>query len=76
VLSLLTMYVLTNAAAVRFLAVGGSRAELVLPIGGIAVAGYVLYHNVWPVPEFPFDVFPYLVAVWLLAGIGLARRRM
>jgi amino acid transporter len=71
VLSLLAMYVLTNAAAVRFL---GRRAEVVLPVAGIAVAGYVLYHNVWPVPDFPFDVFPYLVAGWLLVGVALARR--
>ena len=75
VLSLLAMYVLTNAAAVRFLAARGARAELVLPAAGIAVAGYVLYHNVWPVPDFPFDVFPYLVAAWLLVGIGLALTR-
>jgi amino acid transporter len=75
VLSLLAMYVLTNAAAVRFLAASGARVELVLPIAGIAVAVYVLYHNVWPVPDFPFDVFPYLVAAWLVLGVALALRR-
>jgi hypothetical protein len=35
---------------------------------GIAVAVYVLYRNVWPVPDPPFDVFPYLVAAWLALG--------
>ena len=74
VLSLLAMYVLTNAAALRFLAAGGGRAELVLPVAGIAVAVYVLYHNIWPVPDFPFDVFPYLVGAWLLVGVALALR--
>jgi hypothetical protein len=49
--------------------------ELALPVAGMAVAGYVLYHNVWPVPDFPFDLFPYLVAVWLAIGVVLALRR-
>jgi amino acid transporter len=75
VLSLLCMYVLTNVAALRFLRAAGGRAELLLPLAGIAVAVYVLYHNVWPVPASPFDVFPYLVAGWLAIGIGLAAFR-
>jgi amino acid transporter len=75
VLSLLAMYVLTNAAALRFLAADGARAELALPVAGIAVAVYVLYHHIWPVPDFPFDVFPYLVAAWLVVGIALTLRR-
>ena len=66
------MYVMTNIATVRFLADEGARAELALPIAGIGVAGYVLYHHIWPVPDFPYDLFPYLVAVWLLVGAVLA----
>jgi amino acid transporter len=69
VLSLLAMYVFTNVAAMRFI---GPSAELVLPAAGIAVAGYVLYHNLTPVPPSPFDVFPYLVAAWLVAGVAIA----
>jgi amino acid transporter len=76
VLSLLVMYLFTNAAAARFLAARGAKAELALPLAGIAVAGYVLYHHIWPVPESPFDVFPYLVGAWLLVGVALARRRI
>jgi amino acid transporter len=71
-LSLLAMYVMTNLAALSFLGRRGARAELLLPAAGIAVAGYVLYHHVWPVPASPYDVFPYLVAAWLLVGAGLA----
>jgi hypothetical protein len=74
-LSLLAMYALTNAAALRFLGRRGARAELVLPAAGIAIAGYVLYHNVWPVPASPFDAFPYAVAAWLAIGIALAALR-
>jgi amino acid transporter len=71
-LSLLAMYVLTNAAAIAFLARRGARAELLLPAAGIAVAGYVLYHHVWPVPDSPYDAFPYIVVAWLVVGVVLA----
>ena len=71
-LSLLVMYGLTNVAAIRLLAAGERRWEVVLPGGGIAVAAYVLYRNVWPVPPSPFDVFPYLVGAWLAVGLALS----
>jgi amino acid transporter len=74
-LSLLAMYVMTNVAALRFLGVRGARAELLLPVAGIAVAGYVLYHHIWPVPASPYDAFPYVVAAWLAVGVVLAFAR-
>ena len=76
VLSLLVMYVLTNVAALRRLA-GRSAAAAVVPAVGTAIAGYVLYRNVWPVPPAPYEYFPYGVAGWLLLGgvLALARRR-
>ncbi|HEX6618933.1 MAG TPA: hypothetical protein VF024_04710, partial [Solirubrobacteraceae bacterium] len=74
-LSLLAMYALTNVAAARFLAARGARVELALPVAGIAVAGYVLYHNVWPVPDAPYNAFPYVVAGWLVLGVALAAWR-
>ena len=69
-LSLLVMYVLTNVAAIRFLRRG---REALLPAAGIGVAGYVLYHNLWPAPPSPFDVFPYVVAAWLAIGVAASR---
>jgi amino acid transporter len=71
VLSLLAMYVLTNVAAGVHLARVRRPAEAALPVVGIVVALYVLYRNVWPVPESPFNVFPYVVAGWLLLGAAL-----
>ena len=67
-LSLLVMYVITNVAAARHL---GRRSllQVVAPAGGVLIAAYVLYHNVWPVPAAPYESFPYLVLGWLLAGL-------
>jgi amino acid transporter len=67
-LSLLVMYVLTNVAAARHL---GRRSlwQVVAPAGGVLIAGFVLYHNVWPVPPLPYKYFPYLVLGWLAAGL-------
>jgi amino acid transporter len=67
-LSLLVMYVLTNMAAARHLG-RRSRWQVVVPAGGVLIAGFVLYHNVWPVPPPPYEFFPYLVLGWLLAGL-------
>jgi len=69
VLSLLFMYILTNVGAIRMLA-QISRWEIAIPLGGILVAGYTLYRNLIPVPPSPFDVFPYVVAAWLLLGLA------
>ena len=68
VLGLLVMYVMTNAAAARLLARGSPR-DVVLPLIGVLVAGYVLYHNLWPVPEWPYRLLPYLELGWLTAGV-------
>ena len=42
------------------------------PIGGIGFAVYTLYKNVWPVPPYPFEIFPYVVAGWLAIGLAAA----
>jgi amino acid transporter len=67
-LSLLVMYVLTNVAAAGHLG-RRSPGQVVVPAAGILVAGFVLYHNVWPVPPAPYKFFPYLVLGWLAAGL-------
>ena len=42
---------------------------MVAPAGGVLAAGFVLYHNVWPVPAPPYEFFPYVVLGWLLTGL-------
>src|SRR5256885_95813 len=76
ILSLLVMYVITNLGALRYLFLSGvHRAalwEIVFPLGGIGFAVYTLYKNIWPVPAYPFEIFPYIVAVWLAIGLAAA----
>jgi amino acid transporter len=69
-LALLVMYVLTNVAAAWHLG-RRSPVQLLLPVAGVLIAGFVLYHNVWPVPPEPYRFLPYLVLGWLLAGLVL-----
>ena len=42
-----------------------------VPVASELIAGFVLYHNVWPVPPAPYRFFPYLVPGRLLAGLIL-----
>ena len=72
VLALLVMYITTNVAALRLLSRGGRVVDIVIPLLGIAVAGYALWKNISPVPDFPFNLFPYIVAGWLLVGTAIA----
>jgi hypothetical protein len=37
----------------------------------VLIAGFVLYHSIWPVPPPPYEYFPYLVLGWLAAGLVL-----
>ncbi len=67
---------MTNVAAGVHFVRTGRAPEALLPLAGLAVALYVLYHNVRPVPPSPFDVFPYVVVAWLVIGVVLAMRRM
>ena len=42
---------------------------------GVLVAGFVLYHNVWPVSPGPYESFPYLVLAWLVARLVITASR-
>jgi hypothetical protein len=73
VLSMLIAYIVTNVGALRFLFLSGRvRAwEAVFPVVALVILAYVIYANVYPVPDFPFNIFPYIVAAWLVLGLGI-----
>jgi amino acid transporter len=83
VLSLMVAYIVTNVGALKFLFLSRRVPtwEAIFPVLGLAFLVYVIYANVYPTPDFPFNIFPFIVAVWLLIGLafvlfspGLARR--
>ena len=68
-LALLVCYVLSTLGAARYLFFSSvkrvRRWELVIPVAAVAFLLYTLYHNVYPVPDSPYNLFPYFVAVWV-----------
>ncbi len=78
-LVLLLAYAFALAGAVRYLYLSTPRraplAELPIPAAGLAFIGYVLYANVHTAPRHPYELFPYLALLWLLAGVAVAFTR-
>ena len=70
---MLVTYMVTNVGALRFLLLGRRVRpwEAIVPVVALAILVYVIYANVYPVPDFPFNIFPYIVATWLVLGLGI-----
>ncbi len=76
-LILLVVYAITSLGGMRFL-FGGRRAPIwqaVFPVIGIAYLVYVFYKQVHPVPDAPYNLFPYIAAGWLLLGLTIVLSR-
>src|SRR5918997_3364095 len=71
VLSMLVAYMVTNVGAIRFLFFSRRvRAwEAIVPVIALVILVYVIYANLYPVPDFPFNIFPYIVAASLDFGL-------
>jgi amino acid transporter len=86
VLLMLVSYLVCNTGAIVFLYLRGQRRapilELPIPIIALGIICYVLYQNTLSDDlEYPYTVFPLVVAGWLVVGLllavlvpGLARR--
>lgn len=71
-LSLLVAYIVTSVGAFRLLFLSRlktPRWQAIFPIGAVAMLGYTLYSNVYPVPSPPYNAFPYVVAGWVVASL-------
>ncbi|MDX6535402.1 MAG: hypothetical protein QOF68_3146 [Gaiellales bacterium] len=72
-LALLVAYVLSTLGAIRFLFFSGrqivARWEVVIPLAAMAFLLYTLYKNVYPVPVWPYKLFPYVVLGWLAISL-------
>jgi amino acid transporter len=73
VLSMMVTYIVVNVGALRFLFLSRRvRArEAIVPVVALAILVYVIYANIYPVPDFPLNIFPYVVAAWLVLGLGI-----
>src|SRR6266480_3443959 len=45
--------------------------DIALPVIAILLCGVTIFSSVWPVPESPLNLAPYIVAVWLVLGVIL-----
>jgi amino acid transporter len=72
-LALLVCYVLSTLGAMRHLFFSGVKRvrqwEIVIPVAAIGFLLYTLYHNIWPVPDHPYNLFPYIVAAWVALSV-------
>ncbi len=76
-LILLVAYLLATLGAIKFLFFSGrprvAQWEIVIPILAVIVLAYVLFRNVWPLPDGGTPAMGYIIAtiVWLLLGLAL-----
>ncbi len=72
-LALLVCYVISTFGAMRYLFFGKVKRvaqwEIVIPIAAVLFLFYTLYRNVYPVPAWPYNLFPYIVAAWVLLAV-------
>jgi uncharacterized membrane protein len=74
VLSLLVAYLVTTFGAWKMLLVDSVTRrpiDFVFPLIGVVVVCYVLYRQVYPAPDYPYSLYPYLVGAWLVMGLGV-----
>ena len=72
-LILLVAYVLATIGVARLLFFSGTRQvaawEFVVPVLALALLGYTLYKNLFPLPSGKAAVPPLLAVAWLLVGV-------
>ena len=72
-LALLVCYVISTFGAMRYLFFGKVKRvaqwEIVIPVAAVLFLFYTLYRNVYPVPAWPYNLFPYIVAAWVLLAV-------
>lgn len=70
---LLLVYVLVNIGAIVYFAKHrehfGFWKHVAAPVVGLLVMVFPIYSNLWPVPAKPYNIFPYVLIVWLVIGI-------
>ena len=78
VIALLLVYVLVCVGAIVYFSKRKSKRSLfrhvIAPALGILVMLYPIYSNIWPIPAWPANLFPYFVLAWLIIGIFIPKK--
>ncbi|OBR94213.1 MULTISPECIES: APC family permease [Clostridium] len=45
-----------------------TNKDLIFPIIALVVLAYTFYANIYPVPAFPNNIFPYIILIWYVLG--------
>ncbi|MCR3761307.1 APC family permease [Clostridium felsineum] len=69
-LAIIVSYIFTSIGAIVFFKRTKeiNNLSIVMPILSIITLLYVLYANIYPIPAFPTNIFPYIVLAWLILG--------
>ena len=68
-LALLLVYLMTSLSSIVYF--GKNKIwtwQLVIPIIALLVLGFTFYSNIYPIPAFPNNLFPYIVLGWIVIG--------
>lgn len=74
--TLLVAYLLINVSTIRYFSIHRQHGysvvrHLIVPILGFLALLWPVYGNIYPVPAFPFNLFPYIAAAWIVIGFVL-----
>lgn len=71
VLALILVYVGVAASAGRYALQQKGPAWALFGVLGVIFMLWPLYNSIYPVPAFPGNLWPYVVAIYLLLGLGI-----
>ena len=72
--AVIIVYIMANVALIRFFAKDPERNVLkhvVAPLAGVAALAYPLYFVAKPGQSYPYNLVPYLVAIWIVLGLAV-----
>ncbi|PJI07495.1 MULTISPECIES: APC family permease [Clostridium] len=75
-LAIIVSYLFTSVGAIVFFKHTKEikNSSIIIPAVSILPLVYVLYSNIYPVPEFPGNIFPYIVLGWIAIGFVLGKK--
>lgn len=78
-IALLLVYVLVNVGAINYFRKDKAKfnwfKHMAAPVIGIIVLIFPIYSNIWPIPAWPMNLFPYMVLAWLIIGFFIPKKK-